>query len=95
MITHIVCFKLKVPLTETAKKNADMLRGLEGKIDVIRSLEVGTDIIHNERSFDIALTATFDSIEDLQVYRQHPEHVKAAEFLKEASVRIISVDYEK
>ena len=94
MITHIVFFKLKVPTPDNMKKGAEVLRGLDGKIDVLKSLEVGIDIIHKERSFDIALTARFDSIEDLETYRQHPEHVKVAEYIKEASIRIASVDYE-
>ncbi len=94
MITHIVLFKLKVPTAENAKKDAEVLRGLDGKIDVLKSLEVGIDIIHKERSFDIALTATFDSLDDLEKYRAHPEHVKVADYIKEASIRITSVDYE-
>jgi hypothetical protein len=94
MITHIVFFKLKVPTPDNTKKVAETLRELDGKIDVIKSFEVGTDLVHNERSFDIALTATFDSIEALQTYRDHPEHVKVAEHIKEASVRVASVDYE-
>lgn len=94
MITHIVFFKLKIPTPENTKRSAATLKELDGKIDVIKSFEVGTDIIHNERSFDIALTATFDSMEALQTYRDHPEHVKVAKYIKEASVRIASVDYE-
>jgi hypothetical protein len=94
MITHIVLFKLKVPTPENAKEGAQKLRGLDGKVEVLKSLEVGTDLVHNERSFDIALTATFDSMEDLQTYREHPEHVKVADYIKEASVRVVSVDYE-
>ena len=46
------------------------------------------------RQKNIALTATFDSMEDLETYRVHPEHVKVAEHIKEASIRIASVDYE-
>jgi hypothetical protein len=94
MITHIVFFKLRVPTPDNTQKAAGVLKELDGKIDVLKSLEVGTDLIHNERSFDIALTATFDSMEGLQTYRDHPEHVKVAEYIKEASVRIASVDYK-
>ncbi|MBE9531701.1 MAG: Dabb family protein [Proteobacteria bacterium] len=94
MITHIVFFKLKVPTPENTKKSAERLRGLDGKIDELKSLEVGIDLIHSERSFDISLTATFDSMQTLQAYKEHPEHVKVADFIKDASVRICSVDYE-
>ncbi|MEE9543009.1 MAG: Dabb family protein [Thermodesulfobacteriota bacterium] len=94
MITHIVFFKLKVPSLDNIKKGAEVLKGLDGKIDVLKTLEVGTDLFHTERSFDIALTATFDSIEDLNTYRDHPEHLKVAEYIKEASIRVASVDYE-
>ena len=94
MITHIVFFKLKVPIPDNMNKAAETLRGLDGKIDVLRSLEVGTDLLHTERSFEVALTATFDSLEDLEIYRADPVHVKVADYMKEVSVRIASVDYE-
>jgi len=94
MITHIVFFKLKDGSPEQIKKAASVLEGLRAKVPGIRSLEVGVDVVRAVRSYDIALTARFDSLEGLDAYRTHPEHVKAAEYLRGISEAIAAVDYE-
>ncbi len=94
MITHIVFFKLKDRSAEQIKKAAGVLEGLKAKVPGIRSLEVGVDVVRAVRSYDIALTARFDSLEGLDTYRTHPEHVKAAEYLRGISEAIAAVDYE-
>lgn len=94
MIKHIVLFKLKDRSAESVARAAQKLRDLEGKIDVLLSIEVGTDVLHSERSFDIALTTTFRDLEALQAYQVHPEHKKVIEYMNEAKDTSISVDYE-
>ncbi|MFQ5441433.1 MAG: Dabb family protein [Thermodesulfobacteriota bacterium] len=94
MITHIVFFKLKDSSEEQIRKAAGVLAGLKGKVAALRGLEVGVDVVRSVRSYDIALTARFDSLEGLESYRAHPEHVKAANYLKEVSEAIAAVDYE-
>ncbi|QMV40618.1 Dabb family protein [Cohnella cholangitidis] len=94
MITHIVLFKMKDRSPESVERTAQVLRDMEGKIDVLRHLEVGTDVLHSDRSYDIALYTKFDSMEDLQAYQVHPVHKKVIEHMmiyREASV---SLDYE-
>jgi len=51
----------------------EKLLGLKGKVPQLRSLEVGINIIHSARSFDIALVTEFDSLEDLSAYQSHLE----------------------
>ncbi|MEE8574935.1 MAG: Dabb family protein [Thermodesulfobacteriota bacterium] len=94
MITHIVFFKLKDSSEENTGKAAGVLRGLEGKVPELRSLEVGTDVIRGERSYDIALTARFDDLAGLEAYRVHPFHVEVAGYIKNESSAVASVDYE-
>lgn len=43
MIKHIVCFKLKDNSPEECNKAAEILRSMEGKVDLIRDIEVGVD----------------------------------------------------
>jgi Stress responsive A/B Barrel Domain len=62
MITHIVCFKLKDRSAESVEKTRQVLLGLRGKVPQLRRLEVGADVVRSERSYDLALTATFDSM---------------------------------
>ncbi|WP_239617593.1 Dabb family protein [Cohnella mopanensis] len=94
MITHIVLFKLKDRSPESVANTAQVLRDMEGKIDVLRHLEVGMDVIHSDRSYDIALYTKFDSMEDLQVYQVHPVHKKVIEHMLSVREASVSVDYE-
>lgn len=75
MFTHIVFFKLSEPSEENVKRVKEILDGMKGKIPVLKYLEVGADVLHTERSYDIALITRFDSLEDMQQYQVHPYHV--------------------
>lgn len=94
MITHIVFFKLKDRSRENVEKAKQVLLSLEGKIPVLRHIEVGVDVLHSERSYDLALVTKFDSLEDLQAYQVHPEHVKVGEYIATVREAAASVDYE-
>lgn len=94
MIKHIVLFKLKDRSAESVQRTAQVLRNLEGKVESLLSIEVGTDVLHSERSFDIALTTTFQDLDGLQAYQVHPEHKKVIEYMNQARETSISVDYE-
>jgi len=94
MITHVVLFKLKDRSVQSIEKAMDVLFGLKGKIPVLRYLEVGTDILHSERSYDIALITKFDSMDDLQVYQAHPVHLEVAKYIMAAKESAIAVDFE-
>lgn len=94
MITHIVLFKLKDRSPESIIRTAEVLRGMEGKIEVLRHLEVGIDVLHSARSYDIALTTKFDSMEDLQTYQAHPVHQPVIEHMAAVRESSVSVDYE-
>lgn len=94
MIKHIVLFKLKDRSSENVERAAQVLRDMEGKIEVLRSIEVGIDVLHSERSYDIALTTSFDTMDDLQTYQVHPVHQKVIEYMTSVRESSVSVDYE-
>jgi Stress responsive A/B Barrel Domain len=94
MITHIVLFKLKDRSPESIATTVQVLRDMEGKIDELRHLEVGTDVLHSERSYDIGLVTKFDSLEALQAYNVHPVHKKVIEHMTSVREASVSVDYE-
>lgn len=94
MITHIVLFKLKDRTPESIARTAEVLRSMDGKIDVLRQIEVGTDFLHSERSYDIALTTKFDSMEALQAYQVHPVHQPVIDHMASVRESSVSVDYE-
>lgn len=51
MVTHIVFFKLKTPSESTVTEAKNMLLTMDGRIDLLRHLEVGVDVIRSERSY--------------------------------------------
>jgi hypothetical protein len=94
MITHIVFFKLKDRSQRSVEKARDVLLGLKGRISQLRHLEVGVDMLHSERSYDIALVTKFDSLEELEAYQKHPVHVEVAKYMTSVRESAVAVDYE-
>lgn len=94
MITHIVLFKLKDRSPLNIERARDVLLGMNGKIPQLRYLEAGIDVIRSARSYDMALLAKFDSLEDLQAYQAHPVHVEVAKYMTSVRESSIAVDYE-
>ncbi|MDR9857436.1 Dabb family protein [Paenibacillus sp. VCA1] len=94
MIKHIVFIKLQDRSPESVDKTAAILRDMEGKIPQLRAIEVGVDIVHSERSFDIALVTEFSSLDDLQAYQVHPVHQEVLRHLNETKELSLCVDYE-
>lgn len=94
MIKHIVFFKLKDRSPEKVDATVQVLRNMEGKIPQLLSIEVGADLIHSERSFDIALVTVVASMEDLQASQVHPAHKEVIAHINEVKELSIAVDYE-
>ncbi len=94
MITHIVLLKLVHNTGEIVEEARKVLDGMAGKIPQLRHLEVGVNLIHSYRSYDLALVAKFDSLEDLQAYQNHPVHVEVVKYLQGVRQSTVTVDYE-
>ena len=94
MITHIALIKLVHANAETIEEARKILFGLEGKIPQVRHLEIGVNLIHSYRSYDLSLIAKFDSLEDLQTYNNHPVHVEVVKKLQGVRQSTVTVDYE-
>ena len=98
MIRHIVMFKLKKTQPEESLdriKNQIKLRleSLPGKIDVIRQMEVGINVVKSDRAFDLALVSSFDSLDDLETYRVHPAHQEVVSYIAEFKDQSAAVDF--
>ena len=95
MIAHIVLFKLKEPTAANCTAVKEMLLSMNGKLPMLRHLEVGIDVIRSERSHDVALYTKFDSLDDLQAYQVHPYHAATVvPFMKTNCSAIVAADYE-
>jgi len=91
-------FKLKDFSTENEKEQKldqlyEMLARLKDKVPQIKEYEVGKNMSSSASSFDLVLVAGFESEEDLEVYRRHPEHVKVLDFIGKVKDMLAVVDY--
>ena len=91
MITHIVLFKLID--RRNAQKAMDVLLGMKGRIPQLRHIEAGIDVLHSDRSYDLALITKFDSMEDLKAYQAHPVHVEVLKYMTSVRESSVTVDY--
>lgn len=99
MIKHIVLFKLKnEALGNSKEQNAKMIKEkldrLPSKIDVIREYEVGINFVDSDRALDVSLISAFDTKQDLEEYRVHPDHIEVVTFIKDVTENSVVVDYE-
>lgn len=74
MIKHIVCFKLKDNSKENCEKTAEILKSMDGKVDLLRGIEVGIDFLHSPRSYDVILQVVLDDADALEAYQQDEYH---------------------
>ena len=67
---------------------------LRATISSIEHLEIGRDILHDARSWDLILIMRFASPEVLRSYQQHPEHLRLMAFNQPSVTDVASVDFE-
>lgn len=99
MINHVVLFKLKKYGSDSEKQNMisgieDALLGLSGKIQELKYIEVGVNYELVSKSYDICLITHFETVEQLDAYRIHPEHLKVGELIGQHAVERAAVDFE-
>lgn len=94
MLTHVVLFKLKDRSPENVARVRAQLETLGGNIPSLREIEIGSDVLHSERSFDLALIARFDDMIGLKAYQNHPVHLPVLALIREAAEQTIAVDYQ-
>lgn len=100
MIKHVVLFKLAAFAEGNSKhENAlylkDKLENLESLIPELSKIEVVLNIPGvSDQNFDLMLIAEFENLQDLDVYINHPEHVKVGSFLSKVRIDRAAIDFE-
>ncbi len=99
MIKHIVMWRLKefangVNKEENARKLKSHLESLKSKIKEIKRIEVGINIKSSDAASDVVLYSEFDSMDDLEAYQRHPEHMKVVDFVNKVRLERRVVDYK-
>ncbi len=92
MIRHIVMWKFR-PGTETEQARfLEELRGLQGVIPQLLASEVAVNV--GEGNYDAVLVSEFDSLEDLEIYKNDPRHKAVSALCKSIRLDRTAVDYE-
>ena len=96
MLKHIVLFKLKPEASdEDLQQLVEDLRGLEETTKgIMKKCLVALDVLPSDRSYDIILDSTFDSLDHLQQYLVHPKHMEVVRNIRRLCVSVAKVDYE-
>ncbi|KEI98336.1 MULTISPECIES: Dabb family protein [Clostridium] len=99
MIKHIVMWKLKEFAEGKSKlENANIIKinleDLKHRIDEVKLIEVGVNINNSQQAYDVVLYSEFENLEDLNLYQNHPDHVKVGEFINKVKEDRIVTDYE-
>lgn len=96
MINHVVLFKPKeFNLEEKNKVLTELqalLEGLKERIKEVKYIEVGLNYQIETKSYDMVLISHFETIEDLDQYRIHPEHLKVLKRINETTDLRAAVD---
>ena len=98
MIRHIVSWKLKAEdepgRALAASEVSAALTGLVGVIPEIVTLSVSRNIAYADKNYDVVLIADFETLDGLDAYQVHPEHIKAAAVVGPRVAARASVDFE-
>jgi diamine N-acetyltransferase len=94
-LTHVVMFKFKKPTPVLLDEAAARLRALHGVVPTLISMEVGLDVLHEGRSYDLAIIDRFANQAGLVAYQEHPAHQEVLDFLRPLVNSSVSVDFER
>lgn len=69
------------------------LESLVGKIDGLKSLEVGINVNSSTSAYDLVLITEHSTLSDLQVYQDHPAHLAVSAYVRAATKERAVVDF--
>lgn len=78
---------------DVAQRFMEALIQLPCEIPELKSMDVGINMNPAEK-WDLVLTATADSMEDVAAYSAHPAHLEAVEIIKPYKEDRACVDYQ-
>ncbi|AVK47555.1 stress protein [Clostridium sp. MF28] len=81
MVINNLLLKLKIRDADNIKKTQEVLLSMRGKIEVLIDIQAEINIRPGESNYDIILITKFASLEDLDKYLIHPNHLEVAKFI--------------
>ncbi len=93
MIKHIVMWKFKPDTEEQVNQFIEGLKSLDGVIPQIKKMEVAKNC-NPANTFDAVLISEFETMEDMETYKNDPRHVEVSNLCKSIRLERVAVDYE-
>lgn len=93
MIKHIVMWKFKEGEEKNMQIFLQKLNDLKYKISEVKSIETGVNI-NPKNEYDAVLISEFETMEDLEKYKNNPEHLKVSALCKTIRLKRQAIDYE-
>jgi hypothetical protein len=99
MIKHIVMWKIQAKSefgskNEVARKIKVMIEALTQSIPQIKAIEVGINFNNSDAAYDVVLDSAFETVQDLAIYQEHPEHKVVGALIAKVRTDRVVVDYE-
>lgn len=98
MIRHIVTWKLRQQDAASKEAAVATIAGvLEPLVDVIpglHSLVVRPNVAYLDSNWDVLVMGDYESLDALETYMTHPEHVVAAAIVREHVSDRAAIDFE-
>jgi hypothetical protein len=80
---------------ESPEKAKEVLLSMKGNVPMLKDIEVGVDLLHSERSYDVYLSVILEDMKTLEEYQNDPYHVSVVKThmhaVRESSV---AIDFE-
>ncbi|SFH60740.1 Dabb family protein [Planctomicrobium piriforme] len=96
LLRHIVLYKFKPEMTTAqVQEVVDAFAALPSKIDLIVSLEKGTNVSQENKSDGLthSFVVTFRSQADLAKYLDHPAHLDYVKLVRDRREKVVVFDY--
>lgn len=94
MLRHFVFIKYRAGTSDAhIDEFVRRTRALTESIPTLRDLEVGRDVLHTARSWDVMLAMRFNSLGELREYQAHPAHQALMAFNNPRVADVGSVDF--
>lgn len=97
MIKHIVMWRVRGETAEARRAASEQIKKLfeqlRSLIPGLLELEVGIDVSGVDYACDVVLYTEFDSVDALEAYAAHPEHLRVKHALGDLRVARFQVDY--
>lgn len=96
-LRHIVLMKMSATNPDERRERtetlASALRELPPHIEQILALSVGMNVLERTGNWDLALTVDVADEDALEVYRNHPEHLKVLHLINDTVAERAAADY--